>query len=46
MRSGDMCEVKKATETGREIIDTKEGECWFECSFYGGRKFMGVDAIK
>ena len=39
-------EMKRATETGREIIDTKEGECWFECSFYGGRKFTGVDAIK
>jgi len=31
---------------GREIIDTREGKCWFECSFYGGRKFTGVDAIK
>ena len=31
---------------GREIIDTKEGRCWFECSFYGGRKFTGVDAIQ
>ncbi len=39
-------EMKKATETGRGIIDTKEGKCWFESSFYGGRKFTGVDAIK
>jgi cyclase len=30
----------------REIIDTKEGKCWFECSFYGGRKFTDKDAIK
>jgi cyclase len=30
----------------REIIETKEGKCWFECSFYGGRKFTGVDALK
>jgi len=32
--------------TGREIIDTGEGKCWFECSIYGGRKFTGVDALK
>jgi cyclase len=32
-------------EEGREIIKTPEGECWFECSFYGGRQFTGVDAI-
>lgn len=32
-------------ETGREIIQTPEGPCWFECSFYGGREFTGVDAI-
>ncbi|MBA5942222.1 MAG: imidazole glycerol phosphate synthase subunit HisF [Methanophagales archaeon] len=33
-------------EHGVEIIDTKEGKCWFECSFYGGRKFTGMDAVK
>lgn len=27
-------------------IETSEGFCWFECSIYGGRKFVGVDAIK
>jgi cyclase len=27
-------------------IETEEGKCWFECSFYGGREFTGVDAIK
>ncbi len=32
-------------EEGREIIQTPEGPCWFECSFYGGREFTGVDAI-
>ena len=32
--------------TGREIIDTGDGKCWFECSIYGGRKFTGVDALK
>jgi len=37
-------ELERAT--GREIIDTGEGKCWFECSIYGGRKFTGVDALK
>jgi cyclase len=32
-------------EEGRETIETPEGRCWFECSFYGGREFTGVDAI-
>jgi cyclase len=32
-------------ERGREIIKTPEGPCWFECSFYGGREFTGIDAI-
>ncbi|HEX7624940.1 MAG TPA: HisA/HisF-related TIM barrel protein [Anaeromyxobacteraceae bacterium] len=32
-------------EEGREIIETPEGPCWFECSFYGGREFTGIDAI-
>lgn len=30
---------------GRIIIKTKKGDCWFECSIYGGRKFTGLDAI-
>jgi len=33
-------------EKTREVIDTPEGKCWFECSIYGGRKFTGLDAIK
>ena len=37
---------KKTADEGREVIETKEGECWFECSFYGGKKFTGVDALK
>jgi cyclase len=32
-------------EEGREIINTPEGRCWFECSFYGGREFTGIDAL-
>jgi cyclase len=32
-------------EDGRIVVKTPEGPCWFECSFYGGREFTGVDAI-
>ncbi len=32
-------------EEGRIVIDSPEGECWYECSFYGGREFTGIDAI-
>jgi cyclase len=32
-------------EKGRELVQTPEGPCWFECSFYGGREFTGIDAI-
>ncbi|NYT00615.1 MAG: imidazole glycerol phosphate synthase cyclase subunit, partial [Methanocellales archaeon] len=39
-------QASKTADEGGEIIDTKEGECWFECSFYGGKKFTGVDALK
>jgi cyclase len=34
-----------ALEEGRQMVPTKEGPCWFECSFYGGRQFTGIDAI-
>ena len=30
----------------RIVVETREGEFWFECSIYGGRKFTGIDAIK
>ena len=39
-------ELERAMDAGREIIDTGEGKCWFECSIYGGRRFTGVDALK
>ncbi len=39
-------ETKAATEDGRELIETTEGTCWFECSYYGGRKFTGIDAVQ
>ncbi len=32
-------------EEGRHIVQTEQGPCWFECSFYGGRQFTGIDAI-
>lgn len=32
-------------EEGRQIVETEQGTCWFECSFYGGRQFTGIDAI-
>jgi cyclase len=38
-------ELTKATTEQRELVKTNEGTCWFECSFYGGRKFTGIDAL-
>jgi cyclase len=32
-------------EEGRQIVETEQGPCWFECSFYGGRQFTGIDAL-
>ncbi|MCX6677300.1 MAG: imidazole glycerol phosphate synthase subunit HisF [Methanothrix sp.] len=32
-------------EEGRQMVETEQGPCWFECSFYGGRQFTGIDAI-
>jgi len=29
----------------KNIVETKEGYCWFDCSIYGGREFTGIDAI-
>jgi len=33
-------------EEGRTIVSTPEGDCWFECSMYGGRKMTGVDVVE
>ncbi len=30
----------------RIVVETPEGPCWFECSYYGGRRFTGLDAVK
>jgi cyclase len=38
-------ELSNAAADGRVLIETREGTCWFECSFYGGRQFTGVDAL-
>jgi cyclase len=32
-------------QAGRVVVQTEEGPCWFECSYYGGRQFTGIDAI-
>jgi cyclase len=36
---------KYGDDKGREVVDTLKGKCWFECSFFGGREFTGIDAI-
>ncbi len=33
-------------EEGRTVVNTPEGECWFEVFTYGGRKPIGIDAIQ
>jgi cyclase len=38
-------ELSNAAADGRTLIETREGTCWFECSYYGGRQFTGVDAL-
>lgn len=30
----------------KNLFETKEGLCWFDCSIYGGREFTGMDAIE
>ena len=30
----------------KNITETPDGPCWFECSIYGGREFTGIDAVK
>ena len=38
-------EEDKEAAKGKTIVDTDQGEVWFDCSFYGGREFTGMDAI-
>ena len=38
-------EEDKETAKGKTIVDTDQGEVWFDCSIYGGREFTGMDAI-
>lgn len=33
-------------EEGRTVVQTPEGDCWFEVFTYGGRKPMDIDAIQ
>ena len=33
-------------ETGRTIVETNKGPCWFEVYTYGGRKPTGIDAVQ
>ena len=30
----------------KNVVETDEGYCWFDCSIYGGREFTGMDAIE
>ena len=30
----------------KNVFETNKGNCWFECSTYGGREFTGIDAIE
>src|SRR5690606_20133939 len=32
-------------EEGRIMVQRDDGRCWFECSYYGGREFTGIDGI-
>ena len=38
-------EEDKEAAKGKTIVDTQQGEIWFDCSIYGGREFTGMDAI-
>ena len=38
-------EEDKEQAKGKTIVDTDQGEVWFDCSIYGGRQFTGMDAI-
>lgn len=37
---------KREEKEDKEIINTPEGNAWYECSIYGGSKFTGIDAVK
>jgi cyclase len=38
--------IENPKETNdKNIIETKDGYCWFDCSIYGGREFTGIDVI-
>jgi cyclase len=38
-------EDDKEAAKGKTIVDSEQGEVWFDCSIYGGREFTGMDAI-
>ena len=38
-------EDDKEAAKGKTIVDSEQGELWFDCSIYGGREFTGMDAI-
>ena len=38
-------EEDKEAAKGKTIVDSEQGEVWFDCSIYGGREFTGMDAI-
>ena len=38
-------EDDKEAAKGKTIVDSDQGELWFDCSIYGGREFTGMDAI-
>ena len=38
-------EEDREAAKGKTIVDTEQGEVWFDCSIYGGREFTGMDAI-
>ena len=38
-------EEDREAAKGKTIVDTDQGEVWFDCSIYGGREFTGMDAI-
>ncbi|MDL2246240.1 imidazole glycerol phosphate synthase subunit HisF [Methanobrevibacter sp. OttesenSCG-928-K11] len=31
---------------GKNVFETEQGTCWFDCSIYGGHEFTGIDAIE